>query len=158
MSPNECRSADWRGVGLRDGLAGEPLSMLDRRTKDCAEAGVAVNTPLYLDGRNQGLPQYCQLDNAARLGLDGKTYNGVCAPGIDGEFRRRHAVGYEVNQSRNALRDLDRRRRDLEDKLSKAKNDDERKRAREDLRDLDFSLRRARDRVRDAEWAYDRLR
>ena len=81
MSASECRTASWRDVGLRDGLAGEPLGLLDRRTRACAEAGVAVNVPLYLEGRNQGLPDYCRLDNAARQGLAGKTYHGVCAPG-----------------------------------------------------------------------------
>ena len=92
MSASECRTASWRDVGLRDGLAGEPLGLLDRRTRACAEAGVAVNVPLYLEGRNQGLPDYCRLDNAARQGLAGKTYHGVCAPGIDAEFRRAVAM------------------------------------------------------------------
>jgi len=158
MSADECRTANWRDVGLRDGLAGEPLTMLDSRTKACAEAGVTTNAPLYLQGRNQGLPDYCRLDNAARLGLQGKTYHGVCAAGIDGEFRRRHAMGLEVYRARAALRSMDQRRRTLEDRLGDAKTDEERRRWREELRDLDYDQRRARDRVRDAEWTLDRLR
>lgn len=158
MSADECRTANWRDVGLRDGLAGEPLTLLDSRTKACAEVGVTANAPLYLQGRNQGLPDYCRLDNAARLGLQGKTYHGVCAAGIDGEFRRRHALGMEVYRARAALRSMDQRRRTLEDRLAEAKTDDERRRQREELRDLDYDQRRARDRVRDAERYLDRLR
>ena len=158
MSADECRTASWRDVGLRDGLAGEPLTLLDRRTKACDEAGVTANAPLYLQGRNQGLPEYCRLDNAARLGLQGKTYHGVCAAGIDGEFRRRHAMGMEVYRARADLRNMDQRRRTLEDRLADAKSDEERRRWREELRDLDYDQRRARDRVRDAEWALDRFR
>ncbi len=158
MSADECRTANWRDVGLRDGLAGQPLAMLDQRTKACAEAGVTANAPLYLQGRNQGLPEYCRLDNAARLGLQGKTYHGVCAAGIDGEFRRRHALGLEVYRARASLRSMDQRRRTLEDRLADARTDEDRRRWREELRDLDHDQRRARDRVRDAEWALDRLR
>ena len=119
---------------------------------------MAANAPLYLQGRNQGLPEYCRLDNAARLGLQGKTYHGVCAAGIDGEFRRRHALGQEVYRARADLRSMDQRRRTLEDRLAEAKTDEERRRRREELRDLDYDQRRARDRVRDAERYLDRLR
>ncbi|MEO5670618.1 MAG: DUF2799 domain-containing protein [Ramlibacter sp.] len=158
MSPQECQNADWRAIGLRDGTDGEPLSVLDRRTASCAEAGVKLPAPLYLQARDEGLARYCQLGNAARLGLSGNGYQGVCPAGIDAEFRRLHAVGWELNQARSALRSVDARQSDLERRLSKASTDDERKRLREDLRDLDRAVRRARDRVRDAEFNYDRLR
>lgn len=158
MDADQCRRADWRAVGARDGQNGEPLSMLDRRSKDCAEAQVRVDLPLYHQGRNQGLLTFCRLDMAARWGLEGKPYHGVCDAAIDSEFRRRHAVGWEVSQARAALRDLDTRQQVAESRLSKAKTDDDRRRARQDIRELDADIRRARDRVRDAEWNYDRLR
>lgn len=158
MSADECRTANWRDVGLRDGLAGQPLAHLDRRTKACAESGVAVNAALYLQGRNQGLPQYCRLDNAATLGLQGKTYHGVCAGGIDAEFRRRHGLGMDVYKARNELRNVEQRRRTLEDRLGDAKTDEDRRRWRGELRDNDQDYRQARDRIREAEWNFDRLR
>ena len=158
MSANECRQANWHDVGLRDGMVGAPLTQLDRRTKDCADVGVTVQVPLYLGGRNEGLPSYCRLDNAVRLGLEGKTYHGVCAAGIDAEFRRRHGTGMDVYRARADLRNLDQRRRYLEDRLVDARTDEERRHTREDLRDLDYAMRRARDHVREAEWALDQLR
>jgi hypothetical protein len=158
MDADQCRKADWRAVGLRDGQNGEPLALLDRRAKDCADNQVAVNRPLYLEGRNLGLPQYCRVDQAARYGVEGKPYHGVCAPGIDGEFRRRHALGWEVHQARSALNNLDGQQRTLESKLARAKNDDERRSVRQELRAMDNDIRRARDRVRDAEWNFDRMR
>lgn len=158
MSVEECKVARWSDVGLRDGMAGEPLSKLNDLSKDCAEAKVVVDTPAYLAGRNQGLLSYCQIPNAARLGLDGKYYNGVCPPAIDGEFRRRVNVGREVRDSREQVRSLDNRRLDLENKLRNASSDETRKKLRDDLSDNDRNLRRARDRVRDAEYTLDRLR
>ena len=40
MSPEECRFANWTDVGMRDGLAGKTLGLLNERISDCAEAGV----------------------------------------------------------------------------------------------------------------------
>ncbi len=144
MTPNECKSANWAEVGLRDGLDGAALSRLDSRVKDCVEASVPVDTPRYLQGRDQGLLQYCRIENAVPLGLNGKSYEGVCPAAMDAEFRRRFKVGRDVHVARNELRSLESRRGTAEERLRSAANDEDR--------------RRARDRVRDAEWVLDRLR
>ena len=158
MTVEECKVARWSDVGLRDGMEGQPMSKLNDLVKDCAEAKIAVDTPSYVRGRDQGLMTYCQLGNAGRLGLDGKSYYGVCPASIDGEFRRRHGMGREVHDARQQVRSLDSRRIDLENRLRSANSDDARRKLREELSDNDRNLRRARDRVRDAEWAFDRLR
>lgn len=158
MSVEECRIARWNDVGLRDGMAGEPLSKLTDLSKDCAQAHVTVDTRAYLAGRDQGLASYCQMANAPRLGLAGKYYQGVCPVAVDGEFRRRFDIGREVYDARERVRSLDSRRIDLENRLRNAGNDDARKKLRDDLSDNDRNLRRARDRLRDAEYNLDRLR
>ena len=158
MSADECKVANWGDVGLRDGLDGAALSKLDYRVKDCAEAQVAVDTQRYLQGRDQGLLQFCHLEKAAPLGLNGGSYNGVCPVAIDGEFRRRFRLGRDVFDTRQTVRNLEGNVNTAEDRLRAAPNDEERRRAREALRDLDFEIRRARDRQRDAERALDRLR
>ncbi len=158
MTPEECRAADWGAVGLRDGLAGEGRGQLDARVKDCAEAGVQVGTVQYLQGRERGLQSYCQLPNAARFGLDGKTYYGVCPVQIDAEFRRRHALGKAVHDARAELRNQESRRDAQEKRIDKAGNDEERRKAREAMRDIDRDIRRAEIKLRDADWALDTLR
>lgn len=158
MDPDECKLANWNDVGLRDGLAGAALSLLDSRVKDCAQAQVTVDTPRYLQGRNQGLMSYCRIENAAALGLDGKRYNGVCPAGIDAEFRRRWQIGSDVRDLRERAHSLDHRREPLERHLRDSRSDEERRKLRNELSELDFALRRARDRLRDAEWALDHLR
>ena len=158
MSADECKVANWSEVGLRDGLDGAALSRLDYRVKDCAEAKVAVDTQRYLQGRDQGLLQFCHLEKAAPLGLGGGSYNGVCPVGIDGEFRRRYRLGRDVFDARQNVRNLEGNINGAEERLRAAPNDEERRRAREALRDLDFEIRRARDRQRDTERALDRLR
>ena len=158
MSADECHVADWGVVGLRDGQGGAPLSLLDDRTKDCAKAGVQVGAVQYLQGREVGLQAYCQIGNAVRQGLSGRGYEGVCAPAIDGEFRRRWRMGMEVYRARSDLAAQDARRRSLELYLRDAQHDDERARIRNELRDLDWRMQGARDHLRNAEWALESLR
>jgi hypothetical protein len=180
MTPSECQTANWSDVGLRDGLHGETLSILDDRVRDCAKAGTSVDAARYLAGREQGLQDYCRLEKAAPLGVSGQGYAGVCPPQWDAEFRRRHQVGYDVYQLRNKVRDLDGRSdrlqhrlrdadRDEDKELKAADKDDDRKRIRKDyderrrrlreeLKDIDRSLLRTRDDLRAAEYTLDMLR
>lgn len=175
MSPEECRRANWRDVGLRDGLDGSPLALLGERTSDCAEAKVTVDSVAYLNGRDTGLKTFCRVENAVPLGLNGGTYHGVCPPQLDEEFRRRYAIGHNVFVWRNELAQIGSRMQSLEMRLfsvgreedrrardGKADDDrrrirreadDERRRIRNELRDLDFALLRAREQLRAAEWA-----
>ena len=158
MSADECKVANWSDVGLRDGIEGAALSKMGARVKDCAQAKVAVDTPRYLQGRDQGLLHFCQIEKAVPLGLKGGIYSGVCPVEIDGEFRRRFRLGRDVFDARQTAQNLEGHINGAEDRLRFAPNDEERRRAREALRDLDFEIRRARDRHRDAERALDRLR
>jgi hypothetical protein len=179
MTPNECKLANWREIGLRDGLQGETMAMLDERSGDCAKAGVRIDADQYLAGRGQGLQNYCRLDNAVPLGLSGGSYSGVCSPLVDVEFRRRHQAARAVYELRGKVNDLagrservQRRLRDAdrdEDKqLKAADKEDDRKRIRKDfderrhhlrqeLRDLDRGTRNARDDLRSAEFMLDHL-
>jgi hypothetical protein len=180
MSPQECKVANWNEVGLRDGMSGQTLSLLDERVKDCAKAGTRVETNAYLAGRERGLQSFCRIENAATLGLNGTSYQGVCPPRIDAEFRRRHQAGYAVYALRSKVSDLDSRgenlqrrlrdaSRDEEKQLKNADKEDDRKRIRKEfddrrrhlrneLSDLDRSLRHARDDLRAAEYTLDNVR
>jgi len=180
MSPEECRFANWNDVGMRDGLDGKTLALLNTRVSDCAEAGVRVDGNAYLKGRDNGLRSYCRLENAAPLGLNGGSYEGVCPAQIDGEFRRRYQLGYNVyaahaevaridnrmqwleQRLRQLDRDEDRRLRDAnkEDDRRRIRRDidDERHRIRDELRDLDRAQYRAREASRYAEWTLSQLR
>jgi hypothetical protein len=180
MSPEECKAADWREVGQRDGLNGKPLSYLQGRAEDCAKVGVAVNTQTYTLGRALGLRNYCRLENAVPLGLNGGTYAGVCPPEIDLMFQQRFQIARSVYDLRTEVKNLDSRTIDLERQLRdvtygeekrmkeassdeqrkrvRQSMDDERRRIRADLSETDRQLRRKRDELRSAEYALSNLR
>jgi hypothetical protein len=180
MSPEECKVADWHAVGQRDGLNGRPLSTLNNRAEDCGKVGIALNTQVYLQGRELGLRTYCQLENAVPLGLNGGTYAGVCPPEIDMLFQQRFQIARGVYDLRSEVRNLDSqidgmeyRLRDLhhgeERRLKEAGSDDQRKKVRQaidnerrqirgEIGDADRRLRRKRDELRSAEQLLSNLR
>ncbi len=180
MNPEECKRANWHEIGLRDGLDGQMTTLLEARAKDCAEAHVTVDSQAYRLGRERGLSTYCRIENAAPLGIGGGTYEGVCPPHIDGEFRYRFQLGHAIHERRAVIDRLNGRVESLERKLqathhdeSKALNDianeddrkrirrefeDRRHRLRDELRDLDQNLRRSREQLRTAEFSLGELR
>ena len=119
MSSKECQVANWRDVGQTDGLAGKNLTFFNERRSDCAEANVQVDQRAYLSGREQGLKTYCQLSNAAQVGLRGEAYEGVCPPAIDQEFRRRYSIGFDVHRFQDEIARLQRRFESLEQHFRK---------------------------------------
>ena len=158
MSPEQCQSADWGVVGMRDGQNGAATTVLDNRLADCAKVGVKINVDQYLRARDVDLQTYCRVETAAQRGLDGAGYAGVCPPGIDGEFRRRHAIGRELREAREQARYTRSRRESLERRLRETGSEDERRRVRGELDEADYALRRAMDRLFEAERRYDYLR
>lgn len=180
MTPDECKTANWSDIGLRDGAAGKPISLLEDRAKACSKAGTGIDSGGYIAGRERGLRTFCRLENAAPLGLNGTAYAGVCPAPLDFEFRRRHQAGFAVYTLRNEISGFDSRSDRLQRKLREADSDeskqlaasdkdDERKRIRREfderrrhlrneLRDIDRSVQGTRDALRSAEYLVDTLR
>jgi Mg2+ and Co2+ transporter CorA len=158
LSEGECRTADWYDLGVRDGRGGEPASRLHEHHKACAEYGVRPLDRRYMDGRAEGLRDYCRLENAVRIGLNGQQYQGVCTSAIDAEFRRHNEAAYDVYRLRKEIESADSSLAEKERRLREKKlSDEERGRIRQDIRDLDRKLERLRDELRDQERRLDRL-
>jgi hypothetical protein len=114
MSSKECQFADWQQLGLTDGMAGKSLALFNERRSDCAEASIKADTKAYLRGRELGLKTYCQVQNAAQVGLRGEPYEGVCPAGIDREFRRRYQIGFDIHRFHDEIAQLENHYNSLE--------------------------------------------
>lgn len=170
MSQKECQVADWRDIGLTDGMAGKTLTFFNERRSDCAEADVKADTKAYLSGREQGLKTYCQLGNAPQVGLRGESYEGVCPPAVDQEFRRRHRIGFDIHRFNVEIGRLKIRHDSLEQRFQRNRYDfDKRLGARgknEDLQRLyrdfeheQFKIREEQSAIQNSlQWNQDQLR
>jgi len=159
LSQEDCRRGDWYGLGIKDGLAGEPSGRLYEHNKACYEYGIAVRDDAYFAGREQGLRDYCRLDNAFTVGLNGYPYHHVCPPAIDSAFAHYHAAAYAVHE---IIADLDRIDSELSSKESQLHNkklsDKDRSRIRDDIWNLDRNHDRLRDELYYRERQLDDLR
>jgi hypothetical protein len=158
LSREECLYGDWFNVGLKDGRNGEDASRMIRHQDACTKYGVSPDKAQYLAGREQGLQEYCRLDNAIALGLRGERYQSVCPTAQDRNFRYYNEVAYQVYQSRESLKSLDdsllTKERALQDKKL---TDKARQNLRDEIRDLDRQRQSLRNDLYSAERQLDRL-
>lgn len=145
MSKEECLSADWFQVGYQDGRDGKERAQIEYIAESCAKANIAPDRERYFYGRDKGLLEYCTPEHGFYLGKNGTSYNRVCPPGTASIFEASYNEGRRVYDARQHLKRLEASRHKLEDQLSKAETDEEKKHTRDELEELDKRLRFARD-------------
>lgn len=92
---DSCAKADWQGMGLSDGLAGEPPETAASRTKQCAALGTKQNIDLYTVGYVDGIKQYCTYKGGKKAGEKNKPYKpGTCPIELSEEFIRGYQEGH----------------------------------------------------------------
>jgi len=80
LSPDQCRLADWRQIGFADGAGGLSAARINDHAKACAEVGVRPDLDAYLNGREQGLRNYCRPENGFAVGRSGSAANLADCP------------------------------------------------------------------------------
>ncbi len=171
MSPEACQTANWRALGEVDGAAGATLSKFEARQNDCAKTGVTADFASYALGRDYGLQTFCQPASGFRAGLSGYSYAGVCTGHMEADFMlgysdgaRAYAARQEMSSAESAVASARSERDRLQDKIKAFEEtlrkpgatDAEKAEARRRINEVQDDLRRARDRIRDAESDRDR--
>jgi Protein of unknown function (DUF2799) len=139
MSKQECQVADWQRVGFNDGAKGQSERRLAAYTEDCAEAGVQPDAQAYRRGWDSGIQRFCTAANGWREGVLGHSgKNAVCQaqPGYEA-FSRYLDAGLQVYRTSAQMRHNDNETNRLQKQLEGSGTDEEKKRIRESLRDLD---------------------
>jgi len=146
MSVSECKVADWGRVGYADGAAGVAQSRLAAYTEDCGKAGVVPEAHVYRQGWDTGIQRFCTAANGWREGMQGHGgKEAVCQgqAGFEG-FARYLDAGLKVYRTQEQLQRNSQEAGRLEKELDAATKDEDKKRLREALRDLDRSQFRLR--------------
>ncbi|MFT0533099.1 DUF2799 domain-containing protein [Castellaniella hirudinis] len=144
MSESECLTADWVDQGMRDGRQGYAVTRVADHYEACAGVGVVPDTAQYRQGYDKGIAQYCTPENGANQGRAGRSYRGVCPAHLEAAFLAPYRHGLAVYNAQQRVERLNNESRQLQYTLDKEKDPDKQRRLRNQLRDLDDSLRRAR--------------
>lgn len=96
LDREDCLRGEWQELGLQDGLAGKTLGELNLHKEACSEYGIIPDEKLYKAGREKGLKDYCQIENAVTTGLNGQLYQSVCPKEIDEAFRKQNLAAYNL--------------------------------------------------------------
>ena len=96
MGKNECLNAQWKSVGYEDGAKGYNASRIGEHRKSCAEYNVSPNLEAYMQGRQQGLAQWCTPSNGYYQGTRGAIYNGICPEALESDFEFAMSEGKAV--------------------------------------------------------------
>ncbi len=153
MSPEECKVADWRAIGEKDGSQGR-TEQLAGHLKSCQGVGIVPDNKLYRSGYQQGLKFYCQPQRILNLALQGNGDVSVCPTSQQQFLTYYYRLGQDVYQAQNRVNELNSEQSRLERELIDKKDltDLQRKEKRERLRNLDKELRYARDDVSQAQY------
>ena len=129
LSKEECLTADWRTVGFQDGAAGYTAERIGAHRQACAEHGVMPNLDRYLDGRKNGLREYCRPARGYQEGLEGRAYGGVCPPDLERDFIGAHEAGLriyameaDIHDQESTLRNKERRFKEVSGKSAAAQS------------------------------------
>lgn len=96
MSKEECVTANWGDVGIKDGSLGRSPGTFDGYVKACAKASVTPDKTAYLAGRFEGLKKYCTIQKGYELGQSNSGYSGVCADHNEAAVLAGRKLGLEL--------------------------------------------------------------
>jgi hypothetical protein len=146
MSVSECKVADWGRVGYADGAGGVAQTRLADYAEDCGKAGIVPQASAYRQGWDGGIQRYCTALNGWRegnLGHSGKESVCLGQPGFEG-FAQYLDAGLKVYRTQEKIQRNSQEAARLEKELGAATNNEDKKRLRDVLHDLDRSQFRLR--------------
>ena len=108
MNESECVAADWRTVGMEEGLKGKSALTIGGYRKACAEYGITPDLHAYQTGHLQGLKQYCSPQKAYQMGTHGQTLPNICPSNIHPNFLSQHHQGLKIYCTADTAYDLGR--------------------------------------------------
>ena len=156
MAVQACPITDWYAQGVADGRAGHASDRLGGHREACPDTTAVPDERAWLEGRREGLAEYCQPHRAVDAGLAGRGYAGVCR---DPRYGRLYTAARRVHDTRSRVasieRDIAAKRRDI---ANGSTSEVRRGFLRRDVLTLESDRNRARSAQSDAEVALDKLR
>lgn len=106
MNEAECRNADWRMIGLEDGMAGLSRAKIGDHRQACAKHNMTPDLDAYNNGHREGVISFCTEANGYKFGRSGGSYSGVCPEDLRDEFLLGFQQGKKLHKVEQELREL----------------------------------------------------
>jgi hypothetical protein len=120
LSKDECRSANWEDIGIRDGANGRPEEYLINHSTACAKVNVVPDRGAWLHGREKGLERYCVPQRMYSIGEYGGGFDvGVCRNFDQDRLSHAWQRGRDVHRLSGELNAIDGEIRDIRATLEK---------------------------------------
>ncbi len=114
LSKDECMSANWEDIGIRDGANGRPEEYLIQHSTACAKVNVVPDRGAWTHGRERGLERYCVPQRMYSLGEYGGGFDaGVCRNFDQDRLVHAYERGRDVYRLSGELSALDSEIRDV---------------------------------------------
>ena len=153
LSKDECLSADWQDIGIRDGANGQPEEYLLQHATACAKVGVTPDRARWLAGREQGLERFCTPQRAYQAGESGGSFDAAICRNYDQErLFAAYSQGRDLNRLGGEINSIDNEMRDIRSRLDQ-KDLDQKERER-----LAYRLGQLEYQRNDAQRTYDEMR
>jgi hypothetical protein len=158
LSKDECLSANWEDIGVRDGASGQPEEYLIQHSTACAKVNVVPDRGAWMHGREKGLERFCMPHRMYNIGEYGGGFDVAICRNFDQErLIDAYEKGREVHRRADTLGNIDVELRDIRTRLEKKDLEQkERERLAYRLGQLEYervdaqqALDRARHRARD---------
>lgn len=123
MSKEECLNADWKTVGLEDGMKGNSESTIGTYRKDCAKVNVVPNLTQYQHGHREGARKYCTVAKGYEVGKSGSAYYHVCPADLEPRFLAAYKTGQELYDITRKIQQLETAITNAESRMSDIQRD-----------------------------------
>lgn len=132
-----CGARDWYELGRRDGSQGLGPERWQEYARQCPAGLGGDSETVYRNGRNAGLVEYCQPENAYELGKMGLAYGYVCPSTMEPQFLTAYRKGQQTRTLQLRKRELDTRIQSVSERILRAGNGtDEWRRLTDELNEL----------------------
>lgn len=91
-----CAETNWHSLGMADGRQGKEETLAESHFNSCANSTNPMNKELYIQGRGEGLTEYCTAENGYQAGMKNEIYKSVCSKDSETEFLAQYAEGHKT--------------------------------------------------------------
>lgn len=120
VSEYQCMAGDWQTIGMRDGAQGRATTALLSHQEACGAYGVVPDRVAYNRGWQQGIAQFCTVDNGFELGQRGARRNSIC---VDPSFQQAFREGKELYHARREVAEFEQQIIELEARIPQIKQE-----------------------------------